>query len=57
MNTLTVIYAAAALAGILIAEAVYLLLAGSKEKRTAVNRRMRLQEKQLSQQQVLVQLR
>jgi tight adherence protein B len=52
-----VIYAAAALTGIMIAEAFYLLYAGSKDRRTAINRRMKLQEKKISQEQVLIQLR
>jgi tight adherence protein B len=41
----------------MIAEAIYLLYAGRSDKRAAINRRMKLQEKKLSQQQVLVQLR
>lgn len=57
MDVLHLIYAGAALTGILIAEAVYLMLAGRGEKRVAINRRMHLQEKKLTQQQVLVQLR
>jgi len=57
MSSLYVIYACAALFGILVAEAVYLLFAGRSDRRTAVNRRMRLQEQKLTQQQVLVQLR
>lgn len=58
MSALTLVYAAAAVAGILIAEAVYLVFAGRSDRREAVNRRMRLQEeKKLTQQQVLVQLR
>src|SRR5690348_9863588 len=57
MSPLYLIYACAAIAGIMIAEAVYLLYAGRSDKRAAINRRMKLQEKKLSQQQVLVQLR
>ncbi len=57
MDVLHLIYFGAALTGILVAEAVYLLLAGRGEKRVAINRRMHLQEKKLTQQQVLVQLR
>lgn len=57
MDVLHLIYAGAALTGILIAEAVYLVFAGKGEKRVAINRRMHLQEKKLTQQQVLVQLR
>lgn len=57
MDVLHLIYFGAALTGILVAEAVYLLLAGRGEKRVAINRRMHFQEKKLTQQQVLVQLR
>lgn len=52
-----VIYAGAALTGIMIAEAFYLLYAGHKDRRVAINRRMKLQESKLSQEQVLIQLR
>lgn len=51
------IYAGAALTGIMIAEAVYLLYAGRNDRRAAINRRMKLQEKKISQEQVLMQLR
>lgn len=54
---LYLIYAAVALSGIMAAEALYLLYAGRSDRRTAINRRMRLQEKKLSQEQVLIQLR
>ncbi|OJU04888.1 MAG: type II secretion system protein F [Rhizobiales bacterium 65-79] len=57
MNPLYLIYVCAAVAGIMIAEAVYLLYAGRSDKRAAINRRMKLQEKKLSQEQVLIQLR
>lgn len=57
MNTLYLIYAVAGIAGIMIAEAFYLLFASVKDRRTAINRRMKLQEKKLSQEQVLIQLR
>jgi tight adherence protein B len=57
MNPLYLIYASAAIAGILIAEAFYLLHAGRSDKRAAINRRMKLQETKLSQEQVLIQLR
>lgn len=56
-SAIYVVYAAAALTGILIAEACYLLYAGRSDKRTAINRRMKLQENKISQEQVLVQLR
>ncbi|MGE0499727.1 MAG: type II secretion system F family protein [Rhizobiaceae bacterium] len=57
MSGLYIVYAAAALTGIMIAEAVYMLYAGRADRRAAINRRMKLQEKKLSQQQVLIQLR
>lgn len=57
MEALHLVYAGAAVAGILLAEAVYLLVAGRADKRVAVNRRMRLQEKALTQEDVLIQLR
>jgi tight adherence protein B len=56
-NGLYLIYAAVALSGIMIAEAFYLLYAGSNDRRAAINRRMKLQENKLSQEQVLIQLR
>lgn len=52
-----VIYAGAALTGIMIAEACYLLFASSKDRRTAINRRVKLQDGKISQEQVLIQLR
>jgi tight adherence protein B len=54
---LYLIYAAVGLSGIMIAEALYLLYAGRSDRRSAINRRMKLQEKKLSQEQVLIQLR
>lgn len=56
-SAIHLIYAGAALTGIMIAEAFYLLYAGSKDRRAAINRRVKLQEKKLSQEQVLIQLR
>ncbi len=56
-GALYVIYAGAALTGIMIAEACYLLYAGRADRRTAINRRMKLQEGKISQEQVLIQLR
>jgi tight adherence protein B len=41
----------------MIAEACYLLFAGRADKRTAINRRMKLQSGKISQEQVLIQLR
>jgi tight adherence protein B len=57
VNSLYFIYASAAVAGIMIAEAIYLLYAGRSDRRAAINRRMKLQERKLSQEQVLIQLR
>jgi tight adherence protein B len=56
-GTLYIVYAGAALFGIMIAEAVYMLYAGTKDRRAAINRRVKLQEKKISQEQVLIQLR
>lgn len=57
LELIHLIYMAAAACGILLAEAVYLLYAGRRARRQAVNRRLRLREGQLTQEQVLVQLR
>lgn len=57
LEPIHLIYATAALAGIMLAEAVYLLLAARSDRRTAINRRMRLQDGKMSQEQVLIQLR
>jgi tight adherence protein B len=54
---LLLVYLGAALCGIMVAEAAFLLYAGRKDRRAAVNRRMKLQEQKLSQEQVLIQLR
>ena len=55
MSAVYVIYAGAAMTGIMIAEALFLLYAGRSERRAAINRRMRLQEEsKLSQEQVLI---
>ncbi len=51
------IYAGAAVFGIMLAEAVYLLQAGRSDRRKAINRRLSLQEGKLTQEQVLIQLR
>lgn len=56
-SPLYVVYVAAALTGIMIAEAVYMIYAGRSDRRQTINRRMKLQEKKLSQEQVLIQLR
>jgi len=57
MSMVYVIYAAAAMTGIMIAEAFYMLYAGRSDRRAAINRRMKLQETKISQEQVLIQLR
>jgi tight adherence protein B len=56
-GALYVVYAGAALFGIIVAEAVYMLYAGKKDRRAAINRRVKLQDKKISQEQVLIQLR
>jgi tight adherence protein B len=56
-GALYVVYIGAALFGIIIAEAVYMLYAGKQDRRAAINRRVKLQEKKISQEQVLIQLR
>ncbi|MEX0956077.1 MAG: type II secretion system F family protein [Rhizobiaceae bacterium] len=57
MSAIWLVYGGAALAGIMVAEAVFLLYSGNRDKRQAINRRMKLHEKKLTQEQVLVQLR
>jgi tight adherence protein B len=57
MSPLLLVYIGAALCGIMVAEAAYLLYAGRHDKRAAVNRRIKLQDSKLSQEQVLIQLR
>ena len=52
-----VVYVGAALTGIMIAEAFYLLYAGRQDRRVAINRRIKLQDGKISQEQVLIQLR
>lgn len=56
-NSIYIIYATAGLGGIMAAEAFYLLLAGNQSRRKAINRRVKLRENKLSQEQVLIQLR
>ncbi len=56
-SAIYVVYAAAALCGIMIAETAYLLLARGNDRRDAINRRMRLKVKEVSQRDVLLQLR
>lgn len=58
VDTVWVIYAAAGLCGVLVAEAIYLLYAGRADRRTSINRRLKLRDgAKLSQKEVLVQLR
>lgn len=56
-GSLTFIYAAVGLTAIMIAEAIYLLLSGKADRRAAINRRMKLQDGKLTQEEVLIQLR
>ena len=55
--TIYIVYAFAAGAGIMLAEAGYMLLSSGAETRKAINRRMRLKERNVNQKEVLVQLR
>lgn len=57
LSAIWLVYGGAALAGIMVAEAVFLLYSGTRDKRQAINRRMKLQENKLTQEQVLIQLR
>ena len=57
ISAIYLVYAGAAIAGIMIAEAVFLLFAGRSDRRAAINRRMKLQENKITQEQVLLQLR
>lgn len=56
-NAIYVVYAAAAICGIMIAETVYLLFSRNNDRRDAINRRVRLKVKEVSQRDVLMQLR
>ena len=56
-SMLYLIYGGVALSGIMVAEALYLLYAGQADRRISINRRMKLQDGKLSQEQVLIQLR
>ena len=56
-DTAYVVYAAAAITGILIAEAAYLVFAGQQDRKNSINRRLRLQDNKLTQKEVLIQLR
>lgn len=52
-NTIYLVYALAALAAVIVVETVFLLLSAQSERREAVNRRMHLAERTVSQRQVL----
>lgn len=52
-----IVYAFAAGAGVMLAEAGYMLLSSGAETRKAINRRMRLRERSVNQKEVLIQLR
>lgn len=56
-SVIHVVYAAIVLAAVLFAEAIYLLYAEKSDGRRSINRRVRLQDKKLTQEQVLIQLR
>lgn len=56
-DSVYLIYASVALTAIMIAEAAYMLFSNSSEKRETINRRMRLSKNNISQEQVLIQLR
>lgn len=56
-NAIYVVYAAAALCGIMLAETAYLLFSRNNDRRDSINRRMRIKAKEISQRDVLVQLR
>lgn len=56
-DTIYIVYIGAAITGIMIAEAVYMLVSMNSDRRTAINRRMRLANENISQEQVLIQLR
>lgn len=57
INSAYIVYAAVAITAIMIAEAIYMLFSSSSEKRESINRRMRLSQNKISQEQVLIQLR
>jgi tight adherence protein B len=56
-SSLYLVYAAAAICGIMIAEAAYLLVSQKSDRRDAINRRMKIAKQDLTQRDVLVQLR
>jgi tight adherence protein B len=57
LNPLYIFYGCIALAAILAGEALYLLVAGKKDYRSGVNRRLQIAEKEANREAVLVQLR
>ena len=57
LDPLYVFYGFAALAAVLVAEALYLLLHSRKDYRTRVNRRLSISAKEANREKVLVQLR
>jgi tight adherence protein B len=56
-SSIYLVYAAAAVCGIMLAEAAYLLVAQKADRREAINRRMKVSKKDMTQRDVLVQLR
>ncbi len=56
-NTIYLVYALAALAAVIVVETVFLLVSAQNDKRQAINRRMHLSQKAVSQQHVLQLLR
>lgn len=56
-SSIYLVYAAAAICGIMIAEAAYLLVAQKADRREAINRRMKISKKDMTQRDVLIQLR
>jgi tight adherence protein B len=56
-NGLYIVYACAAIFGIIIVETIYLLMAQKADQREAVNRRMTIKKTAVTQQDVLIQLR
>jgi tight adherence protein B len=57
LDPLYVFYASAALAAVLVAEAIYLLFHNTKDYRARVNRRLEVAGKEVNREQILVQLR
>ncbi|MFL5326961.1 MAG: hypothetical protein ACJ8A4_22315, partial [Microvirga sp.] len=57
LDPLYLFYGSAALAAVLVVEALYLLLHNTKDHRTRVNRRLAISTKETDREKVLVQLR